>query len=118
MSDKEHRIERWMDWLAETHGELAMDDDVDRRILAESLVKFCQPPPPPEPDKPIYQVVVVDITHRRFNVYADSEDEAQQAVEGSEDATADFGFKTVHSEWYVDEVIPPRGTGGTDGKAI
>lgn len=58
----------------------------------------------------IYDVTVIDRRVIRYSVEASSAEEAQEILEGSDDADNKFGFKTIDSEWGVESVEKRRRT--------
>lgn len=66
----------------------------------------------------IYDVTVIDRRVIRYSVEASSAEEAQEILEGSDDADNKFGFKTLDSEWGVESVEKRRRTIRIEGDIL
>lgn len=53
---------------------------------------------------PVYKVTVRDLRYVEYYVPAESEKEAKDLIECSDDADADFVHKTVDAEWKIQSI--------------
>lgn len=84
--------------------ELAWRAGNDTEGLSVESVEAAPPESSKSAKKKLFHVYVTDRREVRYAVEATSATAARRAVEASDDADRDFGFKTVDSEWSVEHV--------------